>query len=124
MWIEVSKVDHVKLGEESSPTSESEIMRKKIADSRISQEKRFKKIGAKCSSNSEMSSKNLLKNAQVDEKAKNILTSSAQKLDLSARAYTRIVKLARTIADIDASEKVLTNHILEALQYRPKKQSL
>ncbi|MEK9182010.1 MAG: hypothetical protein AAB781_00265 [Patescibacteria group bacterium] len=53
-----------------------------------------------------------------------MLNKSAEKLDLSARAYHRVIKLARTIADLADSEEIETNHILEALQYRPKKMAV
>ncbi|MEI7480035.1 MAG: hypothetical protein WCJ59_00205 [bacterium] len=49
-----------------------------------------------------------------------MLNQSAEKLGLSPRAYHRIIKLARTIADLDNKDQVETKHILEALQYRPK----
>ena len=51
---------------------------------------------------------------------KDILNSSAKVLDLSARAYHRIIKLSRTIADLGESKEIEKEHILEALQYRPK----
>ncbi|MDQ5883328.1 MAG: magnesium chelatase family protein, partial [Patescibacteria group bacterium] len=53
---------------------------------------------------------------------KNILNTSSEKLGLSARAYHRIIKLARTIADLDDKEDIETKHILEALAYRPKEE--
>lgn len=53
-------------------------------------------------------------------KIQKILNQSAEHLQLSARAYHRTIKLARTIADLDESENILTPHILEALQYRPR----
>ena len=52
--------------------------------------------------------------------AENILNTSAKTLGLSARGYHRTQKLARTIADLDASDKIKTEHILEALRYRPQ----
>ena len=51
---------------------------------------------------------------------KKLLNESAEQLALSARAYHRVIKIARTIADLENSPKVEENHILEALQYRPK----
>ena len=50
-----------------------------------------------------------------------LLNQSAKKLDLSPRAYHRIIKLARTIADLDESRHITEAHLLEALQYRPKR---
>ena len=70
--------------------------------------------------NSEMGVKELKKFAVLSEKVKNILNYAAGKLDLSARAYHRVIKLSRTIADLDGAENIEANHILEALQYRPK----
>ncbi len=59
--------------------------------------------------------------SELNDKAKNVLNTSAKRLDLSARAYHRVIKLARTIADLDNSKEINTSHILEALQYRPKR---
>ena len=56
----------------------------------------------------------------LDDKTKEILNTSAKKLNLSARAYHRVIKLARTIADLEGDKDIKTSHILEALQYRPK----
>ena len=58
---------------------------------------------------------------KLDESVITLLNESAKRLDLSPRAYHRIIKLARTIADIDESRHIKEAHILEALQYRPKR---
>lgn len=68
-----------------------------------------------------MNTRDLSKMINLKKEVKDILNTSAEKLDLSARAYHRIIKLARTIADLACSDEVETNHLLEALQYRPKK---
>ena len=68
-----------------------------------------------------MSAKDINKIADLQNDAKEILNTSAKKLDLSARAYHRVIKLARTIADLDDSKSIKSPHILEALQYRPKR---
>jgi len=59
----------------------------------------------------------------VDPAGKSLLKSAMQQLQMSARAYHRILKLARTIADLAGSEKIETVHVAEAIQYRPRRQS-
>jgi len=56
----------------------------------------------------------------LSPEVKELLNDSAERLALSARAYHRVIKIARTIADLENSENVEANHILEAIQYRPK----
>ncbi len=121
LWIEVSRVDHLKLTEEKNE-SETKQAKTRIENARAIQKKRFMKHGLTIKTNSELSAKELLKYIPLKEEVKNILNQSAAKLDLSARSYHRIIKLARTIADLDTTEDIETKHILEAIQYRPKKQ--
>ena len=56
----------------------------------------------------------------LDEKITKTLNTSAERLGLSGRAYHRVIKLARTIADLDGAENINESHVLEAIQYRPK----
>ena len=65
-----------------------------------------------------MASRHLRSWCQVDEKSHSLLERAIDKLGLSARAYSRILKVARTIADLDASENIRAEHISEAVQYR------
>ena len=66
-----------------------------------------------------MHSKQITKHCKLDNQAKNIIAETAmQKLSLSARAYTRILKVSRTIADLAAAEKISAEHVSEAIQYR------
>ena len=58
--------------------------------------------------------------AKLSLPVKQLLNNSAERLALSARAYHRVIKIARTIADLENSENIEANHILEAIQYRPK----
>ena len=74
--------------------------------------------GKKIHSNAEMSNIDIEKLANISQEWIKIAISSTEKLKLSTRVYYRILRVARTIADIDASESVEVKHILEALSYR------
>ena len=80
------------------------------------QKERYKKY--KIFSNSELTPAMITKFCRLDEKGRKILEMAFEKLGLSARAYGRILKVARTIADLDMSEDIKANHISEAIQYR------
>jgi len=119
IWTEVSKVDHEKLTEKAGK-SESIPARDRIIKARSIQEKRFKEAGRKISTNSEMSARDITLVLNISDEVKEILNKSARTLDLSARSYHKIIKLARTIADLDSAPEISTSHILEAISYRPK----
>ncbi len=74
-------------------------------------------------SNSEMSSKDIKVFCVLDEEGQNLLKQAVSRLNLSARSYSRILKIARTIADLEGEKNIAANHIAEALQYRPKTDS-
>jgi magnesium chelatase family protein len=65
-----------------------------------------------------MSSKVLRRVCQIDEEGNQLLKQAIEKLNLSARAYTRILKVSRTIADLEQSDGILTQHLAEAIHYR------
>lgn len=119
LWVEVSKVEYEKLTDSRDLHESTEKIKPRVEKARKLQEKRFSDL--KIKTNAELSSKDLVKTVTLSDKIKELLNESAKKLDLSARSYHRIIKLARTIADLEGSEEVKENHILEALQYRPKK---
>ena len=114
-------MDHEKLTEKSSK-SESIPARERIICARNIQAKRFKEAGRKIGTNSEMSARDITLILKISDEVKEILNRSARNLDLSARSYHKIIKLARTIADLDSSLEISPSHILEAISYRPKQQ--
>ena len=120
MWVDVPKIDYNLLGSKEKTKDTSEEVRKIVIKARNRQLERL--AGSKAKTNSEMSVRDLDKTIKLSDQVKEILNMSAERLSLSARAYHRIIKLARTIADLDDKEHIETNHILEALQYRPKQE--
>ena len=121
MWVEVSQINYEKLSEKDTDKKETVKIKERVIGARKIQGERFAKANRKIKTNSEMSAKDINKIADLETSAKEILNTSAKKLDLSARAYHRIIKLGRTIADLDGSKTINSSHILEALQYRPKR---
>ncbi len=119
LWVSVGNVDYKKLSEEGTG-EKSEWIKKRVTNAREVQRKRFEKFGRKIKTNSEMNVKDLSGMVKLKEDVRNLLDDSAERLALSARAYHRVIKIARTIADLENSEEINSNHILEAIQYRPK----
>lgn len=118
LWLEVPQVDHEKLSASGGGGEESKAIRERIIKARETQRKRFERT--KILTNSEMGVRELKKFVPLSEGVKKILGQAAERLDLSGRAYHRIIKLARTIADLTGEADIKEGHILEALQYRPK----
>jgi len=118
IWVSVENIEHTKLSDKKDTKNSSRVVRDRIINSRNIQKKRFAET--KIDINGNMSVKDLDKYISLDEKTKDHLNTSAKSLGLSARAYHRVIKLARTIADLDESREIKKEHILEALQYRPK----
>lgn len=115
--IEVRGIDYDKMISKADGETSSS-MRKIVTDARKIQEKRFRENGLKIFSNSSMGIKDIEKFCILDSKAKNILNMAMQKFSMSARSYNKILKVSRTIADIENKEVIETSHITEALQYR------
>lgn len=115
LWIPVEHIDYEKLSNyESGETSDQ--VKNRVLEARTIQEKRF---NTRSKQNAHMSAKELEK-ITMSVETKKLLNTSAEKLKLSPRAYHRVIKLAQTIADLDNSPEITAEHILEALQYRPK----
>ena len=95
----------------------SEDIRKRVISARDVQLERFSK-DKKIYSNGQMKTRHIKKYCKLQPDAQTLLETAMHKLGLSARAYTRIMKLSRTIADLEASEDIQSHHIAEAIQYR------
>ena len=116
MHIEIVPVPFDKLSE-MAPAEPSAVIRERVIAARGIQAARFSNDeGIYC--NAQMSSKMLRKYCVVDEAGQQLLKAAMARMNLSARAYDRILKVARTIADLAGSERVQTEHLAEAINYR------
>ncbi len=120
IWVTVGTVDYDKLSATEQTGDKTHLIKDRVARARTIQTKRFKSSARKINTNSEMNVKDLALYAPLAPDIKKLLNDSAERLQLSARAYHRTIKLARTIADLEGSDSITTPHILEALQYRPR----
>jgi len=114
--IEVTPVPFEKLSDDHKAESSVDI-RKRVTAAREIQTKRFKDSD-KVHYNAQMNTKQIRKHCKLDDSSMQLLKVAMERLNLSARAYDRILKVARTIADLEASENINGNHISEAIQYR------
>lgn len=116
LHIEVPVVPFADLSK-MAPGEPSAAIRERVIKARQIQEERFKNHkGVYC--NAQMSEKMIHQYAEPDEASLNMLRMAMEKLSLSARAYSRILKVARTIADLEGTERVQSQHIAEAIGYR------
>ncbi|MCK9399543.1 MAG: YifB family Mg chelatase-like AAA ATPase [Bacteroidales bacterium] len=116
LHVEVIPVLFRELSAFARPESSS-IIRERVIKARKIQEQRFKgSQGIYC--NAHIPSKKLLSICQIGEEGQALLKNAMDRINLSARAYSRILKVSRTIADLEASNSILTEHLAEAIQYR------
>ncbi len=115
--IEVPPIDHNLLVKEGTG-EKSEVIKTRVEKAREIQRKRF--INDKIKTNGQMNLSQIKKYCNLDEKSKEIVLNIVKKHNLSARSYHKILKLARTIADLENSENLNPSHVLEASSYRLK----
>ena len=102
-------------GKDGPQGDSSDVIRERVVRARNVQLERF---AGECFSNSAMSPKQIRTFCALDAESEGLLEKAMQRQGLSARAHDRILKVSRTIADLDGSEHILPNHISEAINYR------
>jgi magnesium chelatase family protein len=116
LWLEVPHVPYDTLTTLQSTTGETETARNQIQQARAIQQTRLAESRTK--TNSGMSARDIEHLITLSNEVKDVLKLSSEKLNLSPRSYHRLIKVARTIADLENSTEIETPHVLEALQYR------
>jgi magnesium chelatase family protein len=116
LHVEVEPVPFEKLSE-TRPAESSAAIRNRVNEARKLQTQRFKN-SKNTHYNAQMSSRQIRKYCSLDQESSSLLKSAMERLSLSARAYDRILKVSRTLADLEGKENVNSDHIAEAIQYR------
>ncbi|NLM26592.1 MAG: YifB family Mg chelatase-like AAA ATPase [Clostridiaceae bacterium] len=113
--VEVPSLKYSEL-DEQEPSEPSSVIRKRVNSARAIQHERFKKNGIYC--NSQMTAPMIRRFCRLDKESSALLKEAFSRLSLTARSYNRILKVARTIADLDGTAEIEAVHIAEAIQYR------
>jgi len=117
IFIHVPRIDYEKLADDRA-SEKSENVRLRVETARSVQRRRFE--GTKMSCNAEMTPPEVREFCQVEADAHSLLKTAMSQLALSARAFHRILKMARTIADLDNADIITASQLAEAIQYRPR----
>ncbi len=117
IFLDIPRIDYEKLVE-NSPSEASPTVRARVQLARQVQLKRFETISLNC--NAEMSAAQVKEFCGIDSAAQGLLKAAMKQFHFTARAFHRTLKLARTVADLEGSEGIRSNHLAEALQYRQR----
>jgi magnesium chelatase family protein len=122
--VEVPRVDYDKLSSDRLGDPSADI-RGRVEAARAIQRQRFDGTGTgtQLTCNADMGPAEVREHCEVDQGGKSLLRAAMQQLQMSARAYHRILKLARTIADLAGVTRIAPAHVAEAIQYRPRRQA-
>jgi magnesium chelatase family protein len=116
------KVDKLTADESTNLNDSSAIIRSRVQKARNKQTQRFQKSAFTC--NAELTNKAIKEYCALSKECRELLRQATIKLQLSGRSYHRVIKLSRTIADLEDTLEINTNHIAEALQYRPRMEAV
>jgi len=116
--VEVTPVSFAKLTDDNAQTERSEKIRERVIAARLIQAERYKDDEDVIYCNAQMTSQHLRKYCEINIAGKNLLNKAMERLNLSARAYDRILKVARTIADLGGSTDIRIDHLAEAIHFR------
>jgi magnesium chelatase family protein len=119
IFVEVPHIEYEKLSDDRLGEKSAKVQERVIAASKI---QRLRFSGTPLATNSEMTPAEVREFCQVEDAAQSLLKSAMKQLYLSARAFHRILKLARTIADLENADIIKAHHVAEAIQYRPRVQ--
>jgi magnesium chelatase family protein len=116
LHVEVPRVAVASLTEDAPSGETSETIRARVLPARARQAARLARMGVAV--NAEIPGRHVRRLCRIDARGRRLLEAASERLGLSARAYTRILRVARTIADLAAEEEITTSHLAEAIQYR------